>query len=145
MEIEELKINDAEVPDTEEQPIGELTTEENESAEQREEHLLDEEAELAELREHFAETAKLTAISELKKAERYIELRSLGLSVEEAYLATGQRVQKGDNRSHLIGCVPRAVSTPKESMSHGELTRAREIFSDLSDREIHELYKKVTR
>ena len=46
--------------------------------------------------------------------------------------------------SHLAGSVPRRVETPRGVMTKAEMREARELFSDLSDAEIHRLYKKVT-
>jgi hypothetical protein len=92
----------------------------------------------------FPELATLRDISELENPLRYAALRDLGLSCEEAYLATTKRRVISDNRSHLLGGVPRAAKSPRGTMSDRELSGAREIFSDLSDAEIRNLYKKVT-
>lgn len=92
----------------------------------------------------FPELATLRDISELENPLRYAALRDLGLSCEEAYLATTKRRVISDNRSHLLGGVPRAAKSPRGTMSDRELCGAREIFSDLSDAEIRNLYKKVT-
>ena len=92
----------------------------------------------------FPELATLRDISELENPLRYAALRDLGLSCEEAYLATTKKRVITDNRSHLLGGVPRAAKSPRGTMSDRELCGAREIFSDLSDAEIRNLYKKVT-
>lgn len=49
-----------------------------------------------------------------------------------------------DTRSHLTSSVPRTASAPRGGMSAAELHMARELFSGLSDAQIHRLYKKVT-
>ena len=46
--------------------------------------------------------------------------------------------------AHLTSSVPRAAVTPKGAMTNAQLREARELFPELSDREIHKLFKKVT-
>ncbi len=99
---------------------------------------------IAFLRSQFSELKDLQDISELENPLRYASLRDLGLSAEEAYLATTKK-RRVDNRSHLYPSVPRHSSVPDSSMSEGELISARELFPDISDREIRSLYKKVTK
>jgi len=80
-------------------------------------------------------------------SQRYRELRALGLTPEEAYLATCPRRQPSqihDTRSHLSDSVPRSSSTPQALMTRRELREAREIFSGLDDSQIISLYKRVT-
>ena len=96
------------------------------------------------LRSVFPELQQLEDVSELNNSARYSELRSLGLTPEEAYLATKKREAVYDNRSHLVSAVPAAAHSPR-GMSGRELGVARELFSDLSDSEIQKLYQKVTR
>ena len=81
---------------------------------------------------------------ELSENKRYSELRALGLSVTEAYLATKPREARQDNRSHLTGAIPRGASAPQNQMSRVQLEMARSIFDGLDDSEIRRLYKKVT-
>lgn len=79
---------------------------------------------------------------------RYMELRALGLTPEEAYLASGassRPVRMRDTRSHLTDSYPRTSTTPPTLMTRRELREAREIFSSLDDSEIMSLYKRVTR
>ncbi len=97
-----------------------------------------------ELRARFPELSGIERIDELKSYKRYSELRALGLTPEEAYLATARRNAVHDNRSHITSAVPRAASSPR-GMSRRELGIARELFSDLSDSEIQRLYQKVTK
>ncbi len=101
---------------------------------------------VAALKASFPELKDLADITELDNPMRYAALRDMGLTAAEAYLATTPRRAVYDNRSHLSGAVPRAKSTPPTSgMSRSEWAAARELFSDLSDSEIHELYKKATK
>lgn len=95
-----------------------------------------------ELRAMFPELSALSGITALPDPIRFAELRDLGLSAREAYLATsGGRRQ--DNRTHLHSAYPSPAHTPA-GMSDDELRRARELFSDLSDTEIRKLYKRIS-
>ncbi len=86
------------------------------------------------------------ALPELVNEKRYEELRSLGLSAEEAFLATAKK-QGGtyDNRAHLCGSVPKSVKAPVSAMTPHELLEARELFGGISDEEIRSLYQRVTK
>ena len=97
------------------------------------------------LAKEFPELSGLTDISELNKSERYLELRALGLTPEEAYLATRTRVGREDTRAHLRTAVPGRASSPISSMSARQMEEARELFHGMSDAEIRSLYKKVTK
>ncbi len=98
---------------------------------------------LAILKGKFPELCALSDVSGLPNPIRYSALRDLGLTPEEAYLATSQRAQ--DNRSHLRGAVPAVSRSPKSSMTRREWSIARALFEDASDSEIERLYKRVTR
>ena len=76
---------------------------------------------------------------------RYAALRDLGLSPAEAYILTSRRRMGYDNRSHLTSGVPTAARSPHRGLSSRELLEMRSIFGDMSDAEIHNLYKKVTK
>ena len=97
------------------------------------------------LRSEFPELAGLSSITELENPMRYAALRDMGLEPREAYLATTRRVRKPDTRSHLISAAPKSVHTPKSSMYGEELSNARALFSDMTDSEIQNLYRKVTK
>lgn len=99
---------------------------------------------LIRLKEEFPELSSLSNIAELENPLRYASLRDLGLTPAEAYLATRRRERRQDNRAHLESSIPRAAATIPGSMSDAELRAAREIFSDISDAEIKNLYKRVT-
>ncbi len=102
-------------------------------------------ADMRELSEIFPHLAGKRSIAELDNPLRYAALRDLGLSPKEAYLATADPASRYDNRSHLLSAVPKRMGTQEKIMSQNELERARELFSDLSDRELQRLYKKVTK
>ena len=95
------------------------------------------------LSEEFPELRGIDSITRLPNALRYGELRDMGLSAREAYLATGRIAPKRDNRSHLHSSVPRGAGGGGSSMSYSELCQARELFSSLSDADIQKLYKRV--
>ncbi len=97
------------------------------------------------LRDIFPELQGIKDITDLENPIRYATLRDLGLSAEEAYLATTPRRKARDNRSHLLSGVPRSASSHSSVMSESELEAARQIFTGLSDMEIKKLYKKVTK
>lgn len=93
----------------------------------------------------------ITEFPELRSAvrggistKRYGELRSLGLSVREAYLAAS--APRGlDNRSHIVSGVPGGARSPELGMSSAEMEIARNIFHGLSEQEIKRLYSAVTK
>ena len=97
------------------------------------------------LRACFEEMREIKDITELENPLRYAELRDLGLSPEEAYLATAKRHTRKDNRAHLSSSFPKTRGSRSEAMSYQELENARELFPTLSDREIQKLYKQVTK
>ena len=96
-----------------------------------------------ELADQFPELAGIKDITELENPLRYAALRDLGLSAAEAYLATSPR-RKQDNRAHLRPTRSVAKSsTPL--MSEAEMNAARELFDGISDSQIRQLYKRVTK
>jgi HEAT repeat protein len=100
-------------------------------------------SDINELRGEFAELSALTSLTELDNPVRYGALRDLGLTPSEAYLATRKR-RAEDNRSHLrpTRSVARGASP---IMTEAEMSAARELFSEISDAEIRQLYKRVTK
>ena len=98
---------------------------------------------LAALKKEFPELSGISRITELQNPLRYGALRDLGLSPTEAYLATHGKRRSADNRSHLVAS-PTVASASQGVISEREMEAARNIFPDISDREIRKLYKKVT-
>jgi len=76
-------------------------------------------------------------------AERYRELRAIGLTPREAYLATA-KASHADNRSHLVTGVPSGAKIHSVGMTSWEMSTAKGLFSDLSESEIKRLYNRVT-
>ena len=98
---------------------------------------------LASLKSSFPELSELGDISELPGALRYAALRDLGLTAQEAYMAASAQRVRRDNRSHLSTAVSRGAAAPVGSMSQSDLLAARQLFSGLTDNEIHNLYRRV--
>lgn len=101
-------------------------------------------SDLCELKALFPHLADKRSIRELNDPLRYARLRDLGLTPKEAFLATGGMDAAYDNRSHVRSSVAHRAAAASTGISQRELEAARMIFSDLSDREIQRLYKKVT-
>lgn len=106
-----------------------------------------EEEDLRTLKGDFPELADTVSLSALSDPVRYGELRELGLSPREAYLATeGRRtVRQRDTRSHLGSSVGRTASPAGGRLGAAELYAARDLFPSLSDGEIEALFRRVTR
>lgn len=83
-------------------------------------------------------------ITDLKNPARYGALRDLGLTPKEAYLASGSRIERADNRAHLSSSVPRNMTSSFSEIPRAHMDMARELFGDMSDGEIKNLYRKVT-
>lgn len=99
-------------------------------------------SDILELRSRFPELSGIEGITDLDNPIRYAELRDLGLSPREAYLATSERRQKPDTRRHLSSAVPKRAAMPA-GLSQSELSEARELFSGLSDAELNRLARRV--
>lgn len=95
-----------------------------------------------ELRSRFPELSGIVDITDLENPIRYAELRDLGLSPREAYLATSERRQRPDTRRHLSSAVPKRAAMPA-GLSQSELSDMRELFSGLSDAELNRLARRV--
>lgn len=97
-------------------------------------------SDLSELKNQFPALGSIESITELDSPEEYLRFRSLGLTPREALLATGQSVKPSAPRRVTS---PIAVRTRSDRIPDYYLKMAREIFGNLSDREIQALYKKV--
>ena len=96
------------------------------------------------LRSQFPELRGIKDITDLNNPLRYAALRDLGLTPEEAYLATAKRHTQ-DTRAHLRSAHGRSAAASASIMSHQELSVARELFPNLSDADLQRLYKRVTK
>ena len=125
--------------------IPEDTVESSENSEPETDYELLAKNDMQTLASLFPELRGKNSILELDNPIRYAQLRDLGLSEKEAYLATSKRRSYHDNRAHLRSAVPKGASGPASSMTQAELDSARELFGNMSDAEIQKLYKKVTK
>ena len=103
------------------------------------------EEDLKTLKAKFPPCRQMTHIGELQNPLRYAALRDLGLSPEEAYLATNYprlAAFTKDNRGHLSSAVPKGAAG--DGMSAADLSMARDLFGDLSDSELVSLYRRAT-
>lgn len=91
----------------------------------------------------FPEMRGVKSLTELDNPYRYAELRDLGLSPREAYLATSGRRARTDTRRHLFSAVGGGSGAPASGMTRSELEKARELFPGLGDSELMGLYQKV--
>ncbi len=144
---EENAIEDT--PEAEEKSQTEISLEEEESPDY--ESLAKED--LNEIKRLFPDLAGLCDIRELDNVARFGELRDSGLSVKEAFMATNynrllaslaEKAARSDGKSHLRSAIPTVSAPPSESMSAEQLRSAREIFGNLTDKQIENLYKRVT-
>jgi hypothetical protein len=108
---------------------------------------------LAEIKRLFPSLSSLSHVRELDRAERFGEMREAGFSVEEALMATNyerifeaiiSKSKRQNGKSHLVGAVPDSAQRSASSMTAEQMKSARELFSGLSEREIHSLYKRAT-
>ncbi len=122
------------------------TAEENQSTESAPtgiDYSVIEQEDVKALKGEFPELSAINSITELENPLRYGALRDLGLSPAEAYLAACRRKKSADNRYHLFAS-PAIAASSQGSISEKEMEAARDIFPDISDKEIRKLYKKVT-
>ena len=134
--------------DTKSESVEEVANTEAEETEEVAEESVDYEAliesDLNTLRAEFPELGDIKQITDLNNPLRYAALRDLGLSPEEAYLATAKR-RAQDTRAHLRSAHGKNAGASIGMMSQHELSAARDLFPGLSDAEIQRLYKKVTK
>ena len=85
-------------------------------------------------------------LSELPFAERFAQLRDLGLSCEEALAAADRTSHARGNKNHLHSVLPRTGGERISPSARRDLAAAREIFGDrISEKELADLYRRATR
>lgn len=104
-----------------------------------------ERADISELKRDFPELSSLGRIIDLANPLRYAQLRDLGLSPREAYLASSGMSRRASGKRHLTGAVPGGAKVADSAMSPSELKGARELFGNLTDEELQRLYRRVTK
>jgi hypothetical protein len=101
-------------------------------------------ADLAEIKRLDPTYAPASHLSELPFARRFAALRDMGLSVVEALAAVTPRFSPYDTRSHLRPSAPGGARSPEGCLSTEEMKAAKVLFSDLSEKELQSLYRRVT-
>ena len=99
---------------------------------------------LAEIKRLDPSYAPASHLGELPFAQRFAELRDMGLSVREALAAAAPRFDRTDGRSHLRAVAPRGGKAAPEGLAASDMKAARSLFYGLSDSEINALYRRVT-
>lgn len=112
-------------------------------------------SDLAELQALYPETKEFTSLVEIPNVREFAKLREMGLSPKQAYAAANpdlirsraataaRRNTDEGGKSHLHTVVPKANSERGTSMTKAQMDDFRELFPDLSDKEIVALFKKT--
>lgn len=110
---------------------------------------------LAILHAEFPETKAITKLEQIPNARRFAELRDIGVSAREAYVAANidahrDRIAKSvrqqsinATKSHLKSNVPIASKDTSVKISRSDMEQLRDLFPNKSDKEIIALYKKT--
>lgn len=111
-------------------------------------------ADLEEIQREYPETRSLKSLTEIENLAKFGRFRDLGLSAKEAYAAanadgvrksvaaaTKQQSLNG-TKAHLKSAVPAGSKDDDIAISQRELAEWRDLFPDLSDKEIRQLYKE---
>lgn len=109
-----------------------------------------EERSLEEILEQETESDEEMQNSKFKIQDFEQEIQGLELECEEEPIPEepsdkAKPTRLESNRSHLTSSVPRVARPPKGDLTKGELAEIRALFSNLDDKEIQRLYKKVTK
>lgn len=108
---------------------------------------------LEEIKRLFPSFSGISHISEIDSPSRFGEMREAGFSVEEAFMATNyekvfdaiiKRARMTNSKSHLTSTIPTQTGVEASSMTVEQMRAAKELFSTLSEKEIHSLYKRAT-
>lgn len=154
--MEEMKDTEQTLaPETEEEEILPSPTQESEETpqeavpddlpEEEKDYAALAEADLQQIRHLDARYAALTHLSQLPNAGRFAQLRDLGLTVAEALAATQTRPAVNEGKAHLRPIAGRGMHAKGgETLSLHQWEEARSLFSDLNDRQIAALYRRVS-
>lgn len=111
-------------------------------------------SDFAEIQREFPETRGLKSLREIENLAKFGRFRDLGLSPKEAYAAANpDSVRKSvaaatkqqslnETKAHLKSAVPAGSKDDGIAISQRELAEWRDLFPDLSDKEIRQLYKE---
>ena len=108
----------------------------------------------AELQREFPETRGMKSLREIDNLAKFGRFRDLGLSAKEAYAAANpdsvrrnvaaatKQQALNETKAHLKTAVPTGAKDDGITISRRELAEWRDLFPDLSDKEISKLYKE---
>lgn len=111
-------------------------------------------SDFAEIQREFPETRNLKSLREIENLAKFGRFRDLGLSPKEAYaaanpdsvrssVAAATRQQSlNETKAHLKSAVPAGSKDDGIAISKKELPVWRDLFPNLSDKEISKLYKE---
>lgn len=111
-------------------------------------------SDFAEIQREFPETRGLKSLREIENLAKFGRFRDLGLSPKEAYAAANpDSVRKSvaaatkqqslnETKAHLKSAVPAGSKDDGITISKKELREWRDLFPNLSDKEIGKLYKE---
>lgn len=111
-------------------------------------------SDFAEIQREFPETRGLKSLREIENLAKFGRFRDLGLSPKEAYAAANpDSVRKSvaaatkqqslnETKAHLKSAVPAGSKDDGIAISKKELREWRDLFPNLSDKEISRLYKE---
>lgn len=111
-------------------------------------------SDFAEIQREFPETRGLKSLREIENLAKFGRFRDLGLSPKEAYAAANpDSVRKSvaaatkqqslnETKAHLKSAVPAGSKDDGIAISKKELKEWRDLFPNLSDKEISKLYKE---
>lgn len=87
--------------------------------------------------------AKIGTIADIKNQAAYVALRNSGLAPADAYAKAVATPKKQDTKKHMVSTSPKSSVGKNTPMTDYERKAAKELFRDMSDREIQELYNTV--
>lgn len=111
-------------------------------------------SDFAEIQREFPETRGMKSLREIENLAKFGRFRDLGLSPKEAYAAANpDSVRKSvaaatkqqslnETKAHLKSAVPAGSKDDGIAISKKELKEWRDLFPNLSDKEISKLYKE---
>ena len=112
-------------------------------------------ADLAEVQAAYPETKAYDHITKIPNFKRFAECRDLGLSPKEAFIAANpdsvrahvataaKKQSLNETKSHLKPVVSKESKDTSTKISKKELSEYRELFPNMSDKEIVSLYRQA--
>lgn len=110
-------------------------------------------ADFAEIQREYPETRSLKSLTEIENLAKFGRFRDMGLSPKEAYAAANpdsmrrsvaaatKQQSLNDTKAHLKSAVPVGSKDDGIVMTKRELAEWRDLFPNLSDKEISKLYR----